>query len=294
MTAPRDPAARLGLWAQTACIWEATARKPGNVHRARDFDDLTYVDLLVSAGAIAPVLDRAPNMRVGETVLQGVRVTRRAVATNSNLGILLLLAPLCAGRPDEDLTTALPRVLNGLDLSDSIAVYDAIRLARPGGLGEVPDQDIRHEPTRPLREIMALAQEHDLIARQYVNGFEQVLHEGVPAFRRGLEQHGNLETAIIATHLNLLARHADSLILRKRGPADVHEASARAAAVLSAGWPTSAQGRAALTELDGWLRADGHARNPGTTADLVAASLFAALREGIISLPSPYPWSIST
>jgi len=40
-----------------------------------------------------------------------------------------------------------------------------------------------------------------------------------------------------------------------------------------------------------WLRADGNRRNPGTSADLVAATLFVALREELIPLPSPYPWS---
>ena len=39
-------------------------------------------------------------------------------------------------------------------------------------------------------------------------------------------------------------------------------------------------------EFDAWLRADGHRRNPGTTADLIAASLFAAFRDGILPMPS--------
>ena len=53
-------------------------------------------------------------------------------------------------------------------------------------------------------------------------------------------------------------------------------------------------GRAALAlstgdigDLDSWLRADGHSRNPGATADLMAAALFAALRDETIALPRP-------
>jgi hypothetical protein len=43
-----------------------------------------------------------------------------------------------------------------------------------------------------------------------------------------------------------------------------------------------------LCELFGaWLRAEGHTRNPGATADLVCAGLFAALRDGTIALPRP-------
>src|SRR5262245_10942298 len=67
----------IGLFAQLACIWETTARKPGNVHRYRDFHDATYLDFMMSAAAIAPVMASAPNRRVGETVLAAIQVTRR-------------------------------------------------------------------------------------------------------------------------------------------------------------------------------------------------------------------------
>src|SRR3954464_731850 len=92
-----------GLCAQIACVLEATARKPGNVHRFADFDDLTHLDFLLSATAIAPVMDEAPRRRAGETVLEAVQATRRVTATNTNLGIVLLLAPLASVSPGEDL-----------------------------------------------------------------------------------------------------------------------------------------------------------------------------------------------
>ena len=79
-----------GLCAQIACIWEATARKPGNVHRYRDFHDSHYTDFLLSAAAIAPVMANACQRRVGVTVLDAVRATRRVTGTNTNLGIVLL------------------------------------------------------------------------------------------------------------------------------------------------------------------------------------------------------------
>ena len=280
----------LWLWAQTACIWEATARKAGNVHPGRDFDDLRYVDFLLSAAAIAPIFDHVHGRRVGELIFAGVEATQHVCLSNVNLGILLLLVPLAIVPAGDDLRDGLERILSELDVTDAVAVYRAIRLARPGGLGEVAEQDIRAEPTLPLREAMRLAADRDLIALQYVNGFREVLDEGVPALAGGLRTHGNLETAIVGAHLDLLARHADSLIARKRGVAAAEEASRRAADVLKAGWPGGA-GLHAFADFDAWLRADGHARNPGTTADLIAASLFAALREGIITLPLSIPWS---
>jgi triphosphoribosyl-dephospho-CoA synthase len=282
---------RAGLLAHVACVWEATARKPGNVHRFADFEDATYLDFVLSAAAVAPVLDGARERRVGETVLAGVRARRHVVATNTNLGILLLLAPLAAVAPEEDMQAGVVRVLDALDVADSRAVFEAIRLAGPGGLGRARRQDVGEEPTLRLRPIMALAADRDLIARQYANGFREVFDDGVPALEHGLAEAGSLEGAIIGCHLALLARHPDSLIERKRGRAEAEEASRRAGVVLEAGWPHEPAGRAALDELDAWLRAEGHARNPGTTADLVTACLFVALRRGIITLPPQVPWS---
>src|SRR6476619_6256717 len=92
-----------GMCAQAACILEATARKPGNVHRYADFVDTTYLDFLLSAAAIGPVMDRALGRPLGETVLEAVRATRRVTGRNTNLGIILLLAPLASVPPDQDL-----------------------------------------------------------------------------------------------------------------------------------------------------------------------------------------------
>jgi triphosphoribosyl-dephospho-CoA synthase len=91
--------------------------------------------------------------------------------------------------------------------------------------------------------------------------------------------------------LHLLANHPDSLIARKLGRAVAEEAARRARTVLGAGWPHEPAARTALADLDDWLRADDHRRNPGTTADLVTACLFVALREGIMTVPSLRPWS---
>jgi len=281
----------LGLCAQLACIWEATAAKPGNVHRYCDFADVTYLDFLQSAAAIAPVLTKARRQPVGQTILEGVRATRRVVSTNTNLGVLLLLAPLAAVHEDLDLRAGLEPVLADLDAEDSRAVYRAIRLAEPGGLARVSEQDISVEPSLPLRQIMALSAKRDLIARQYANNFHEVFTSGVPALVLGLGETASVEGAIIACHLHLLATHPDSLIARKCGRAEAEESSRRARRVLEYGWPTIAAGRVALADLDAWLRAEGNSRNPGTTADLVAACLFVALREGRIAVPLQHPWT---
>jgi triphosphoribosyl-dephospho-CoA synthase len=277
------------LNAELACVWEATARKAGNVHRGRDFTGLKYLDLLHSAVAIAPVLARAPEATLGRTVLDAIRATRAVVTTNSNLGIVLLLTPLAKVAEYQDYQQAVADLLRDLTLDDSCKVYEAIALAGPGGMGESPEQDLRCTPTLPLREIMRLAEERDRIAWQYVHDFDDVFRRGVPLLCEGLRRFGCLEEAIQFAHLTLLRDVPDTLIARKLGAEAAMEASRRAAAVLQAGWPTSGPGRLAFDNFDCWLCEPG--RNPGTTADLIAACLFVALREGIITLPLAVPFS---
>ena len=281
----------LAVCAELACTWEARARKAGNVTPQHSFRDLTVDEFYRSATAIAPIIERSPNQSVGATVLQAIEATREVVSSNTNLGIVLLLAPLAKVPRPFPLGAGIETILDTLTVEDSRQVFTAIRLAKPGGLGVRSSQDVRKEPTLPLREIMALAQDEDLIARQYIDAFAEVLEEGLPALQRGMDRGKSLENAIILCQLTLLAAHPDSLIARKRGYHEAHEASCRAQDVLAAGWPGSVCGRTALAEFDAWLRAKNHQRNPGTTADLVTASLFAALREGIIPVPCPLPWS---
>ncbi len=282
-----NPPLSPGQLAQIACILEVTARKPGNIHRFRDFEDSHYLDFLLSACAIGPALDRARESGVGTAVLHAVEATRRVVTTNTNLGIVLLLGPLAAVPQDVSLADGLMTVISALTVQDARLAYEAIRLAEPAGLGQVAEQDVVHEPTVTLYEAMRLASHRDLIARQYVNGYADVLNNALPALRRFLERGDSLETAIIGAFLTLLASHTDTLIERKRGAAEAFEGLRLAHRVLSAGWPDGAESLARCDELDAWFRTDGHSRNPGATADLIVAALFAGLRDGTIQLPRP-------
>jgi triphosphoribosyl-dephospho-CoA synthase len=281
---------QIGLFTQVACIWEATARKPGNVHRFYDFADASYLDYLTSAASLGAVMAVAPEHPLGATICEAVRLRKGVTRANTNLGVALLLAPL-AKAAGADLRDGVEQVLREADVNDSAMACWGICNAEPGGLGEVAEHDVRQEPTLPLRELMALAAERDLIARQYANGFTEVFDDGAPAILTGLEQTGSMEAAIILGHLRLMAKHPDSLIARKGGRAEAEEAAARAGRVLAADWPRRRVGWQALRELDEWLRAEGHQRNPGTTADLIAASLFVLLRTWKIRLPLSCPWA---
>ena len=252
--------------AQLACVLEVSAEKPGNITPSHDFDDTTYEDMLRCAIAIGPelVVDRG----VGETVLAIVEGS--PAPANTNLGIALLLAPLAksvlAGGP---LRERLGETLRALDVADARAAYAAIRLAGAGGLDEPVEHDVREEPAIGLREAMAAAAERDSIASEYVTDFALTFEVGLPALR-------NLtRDAIVELHLRLLAHTPDTLIARKAGADAAEQVSAGAREVLA--------GRRTLESFDASLRTEGNKLNPGTTADLVTATLFVALVEGILA-----------
>lgn len=260
---------------RAACLLEVTARKVGNVHPLASFADCDWGSFAASADAIAPVLGSAERP-IGEMSLRAVEATKSRVAANTNLGMVLLLAPLAAVPPGEDLEPGIARVLSRTTADDCGRVYEAIRVAHPGGLGSADREDVASTPTVTLVEAMRLAADRDSIARQYANGFADVFR-----FAEGLSAAcwPELERQIVAVHLDMIASGLETLIERKCGPALAGEAARRAKAVQTS--------RAGLNEFDAWLRADGHRRNPGTTADLVAAALFVAVRRGSVPCFSP-------
>ncbi|MGE0607608.1 MAG: triphosphoribosyl-dephospho-CoA synthase [Pirellulales bacterium] len=280
----------VGQCATLACVLEVTAPKPGNVHRGADFFDASYIDFIAGAVAIGPhVQAAAEGTKVGAAVLAAVEATRRVTSTNTNLGTVLLLVPLAkAASASRDLAAtpeALAQVLESLQADDARLVYEAIRLARPGGLGQVESGDMHQAPPGSLLDAMRLAADRDLVARQYVTNFETVLTAALPWLVQARQAGHSLADAIVQVQLRLMAAWPDSLIARKCGADMAQQASDRAADVLELGQPGDQLYLDGLADLDFWLRSDGHRRNPGTTADLIAAGLFVGLLSGQIRPP---------
>jgi triphosphoribosyl-dephospho-CoA synthase len=271
--------------ATLALVWEATAAKPGNVHRGVDFEDLAYPDFLTVAALTGPIYETAVNCPIGDTVLDAVRMSREATGTNVNLGSALLIAPLAAVERHRPLAAGVQNVLAGLTADDSRKIYEAIRLAQPGGLGDVAEHDVAGPAPTDLLAAMRAAANRDLVAAQYANGFGEVLSEVAPAIQAMLAAGCGLHDAIVHVHLQTMSRHPDSLIARKCGFETARISATRAAKALELGPPGSDAYFDGLADLDFWLRSAGHKRNPGTTADLIAAGLFALLRDGIIKAP---------
>jgi triphosphoribosyl-dephospho-CoA synthase len=270
--------------AQFACLVEAAAPKPGNVSPGHPFRDMRFEDFVASALAIGPVLARADQVPLGQAVRLAVEATRRRTAANTNLGIILLFVPLAraALRKPLSLRDGLRAELATTSVADAAAVYEAIRLARPGGLGTVATADLGERPTITLLQAMELARGRDQVAAEYVSGFSTTFELTKPALKQARQGGLDWAEAAVETFLTLLARVPDTLIARKLGPAAAEEVCRGAAAVLEAGGVRQPAGRSLLAEFDARLRDPQNSHNPGTTADLVAAGLFALqLEDGL-------------
>lgn len=275
MKALGEPAIRAAFLA--ACRAELGALKPGNVHIHGGGHGMVVADFDQAAVAAAHWI-AAPRLGVGARTRRAVATSMAAVGCNTNLGILLLCVPLAAAAlrsETESLAQRTRRVLAGLDQSDAAEVFAAIRIANPGGLGTSPEQDIAGEPSVGLVEAMRLAAGRDRIARAYVTDFDEIFAFGLPRLIDELSANSSETRATTALHMAFLASYPDSHIARKSG-AETAAAVMREAAVLSRRWEPFGQAGAiaALLDFDRDLKSRG--LNPGTTADFVVATLFAA------------------
>ena len=269
--------------AQLACLLEASAPKPGNVSPFASFRDATYEDFLASAAAIGPALAAAGEQSLGTTIRGAMEATSRWAPSNTNLGLVLLLAPLAraALRPGrEALRAQLAATLADTTVADARDAYVAIRSVAPGGLGQASEQDVADTPTTTLRDAMTLARDRDAIAREYATDFATTFEIGAPGLRRALSDGLAWREAIVEVYLVLLATSPDTHIVRKLGRDAGVTVQRRARAVLDAGGVRTLAGRDATAALDRELRDEANTLNPGATADLTGAAIYVVLLEG--------------
>ena len=261
-----------------SCALEAIAPKLGNVHPSAAFRDLSASDFLIAGDLLAKAIETDDG--VGQQILTAVSAAKKSLRSNANLGICLLIVPLVAAERllvARGITwqTAIEQVLAELTAEDSRAVYSSIRVAHPGGLGEVSEMDVHDSPPADLLDAMRLGESHDLIARQYVTGFRDLFETVVPVMSEEIQRVGDLLWGVRCAQIRILSLIPDSLIGRKCGAEIAQEATRRANEVVRC---TDLFERSeAERRFDEWLRGDGNRRNPGTTADLIAAGLFIVL-----------------
>ena len=269
-----------------ACEAELAAPKPGNVHVFAGGHGMAAEDFIASARAAAPFI-AAPDARVGNRILGAIEATWATVGQNTNLGIALLCAPLAAAAaapsaPERGLRPTLAAVLDGLDVEDADAAFRAIRRARPAGLGDAPTHDVAAPARATLREAMRVAAVRDRIAFQYDNDFIDIFETGRIALTAARARGDDPAGVTLEVYLAFLSAFPDSHVARKYG-----EPIAIALCAEGKAFRARLAGRAAAVRftaaLDWDARLKARRLNPGTSADLTVATLFADLLAAILA-----------
>lgn len=265
-----------------ACICDVEAFKPGNVSVYNAGHDMEVDDFLLSAEVSAEPISN-PDYSLGEKIYYAVKATKDAVGCNTNLGILLLCAPVIqAGQQvqkKQNLRDALRYVLENTSVKDTDWVFKAITLASPGGLGESADQDVNERPDVTLFQAMEIAQNKDRIAKQYVTNYKDIFNFSILRYNDGLNRFENQEWAAVFVFTGLLSKFSDSHIERKYGNEHSGWVLKKIIAVDDALLNTQnpEQLIPMLHEVDREFKEKGI--NPGTTADLTVATVFVVMME---------------
>lgn len=263
---------------KTACMAELQALKPGNVHVFSDGHGMTIHDFIKSADVTADIIAQ-PDLSLGERIFYAVEATQQAVGQNTNLGVLLLCAPLVDAALNADGQQTLQQALNDtlmqLSVEDAKSVASAIVLANPAGLGNSDLHDVRKEPSVTLLELMESAQKQDRIAWQYANAYEDVLGFGVGRYSDAMSKWQNSAWATTALYLGMLTLNPDTHVIRKYGQTLADALSKEALDIETVYWQTDNPKlvQKLLLEWDESLKM--RAVNPGTSADLTVATLLA-------------------
>lgn len=272
-----------------ACLEELQAMKPGNVHMFADGHGMTLQDFITSAEAAAGAIS-AQSISLGERIFNAVEATHKAVHTNTNLGIVLLCAPLVQAKYQQAcepismrISACVKKVLESTTVTDAALSFKAIALANPGGLGECVEHDVHQPADCTLMEAMQRASGRDLVARQYRNHFADIFDFGIKHFEQAMTRWESTAWATTDIYLNFLASYLDSHIVRKYGE-NVAKIVQNEAKIHLNAYKNSGNPKTYLGELLRWdadLKA--HKINPGTCADLTVATLLAVkLEERIV------------
>lgn len=262
----------------TACHAELAALKPGNVYRGSPGHGMDVTFFERAAVAAAPAI-ADPELSVGARILKATDASVAATGVNTNLGIVLLCAPLAKAAAETELGKGLRRrlaeILAALDHADAEAAFAAIQRANPAGLGEVEQGDVRSGAANlTLIEAMNLAKDRDRIANAYVTAYTDIFDFALPLLSAARAHTDDRNLAVTTLHMALLAEFPDSHLERKFGTRTARDVQ-EAARELRAAWDPIAAPNAlkSLYIFDEHLKQNG--LNPGTTADFVVATLFA-------------------
>ncbi len=298
--------------ATLASLLEVSAYpKPGNVHRTHDFPGTRFEHFLAAGVAIYPALLEAADATIagkypkerqnllGETILNATRRTHVwQGGGNVNFGEILLFAPLVIGAAiclrEGDLTIKrlqqeASRTTHRGTILDGVMVYQAFQVANPGSMGSRERYDVTNphaieeitQDRMTFHDVFLLDEGADDIAAELTKDFPRTFAEGIPHLSEELCASKNPNIAIVDTFLFLLGNKPDSFIARKAGTERAREVQIRAKEVLARGGMLAKGGEALVWALDEKLQKEKGQLNPGTTADIIGATLFVACLCGL-------------
>jgi triphosphoribosyl-dephospho-CoA synthase len=298
---------------ELAILLEASANKPGNVNRTTSFKNTRYEHFLASAVAISSSFEYAAERGVlvsrGEIHVRNVglgRIIGDCTANvnawqhggNTLLGTAILLSPIAVAagmtRAEENLFE-IPKLRENVKLAvesttpeDAVEVYEAIRSANPGGLGTVPELDIKDSASVnkirkekiSLYQIFKIASKYDTVCYEWVNNYPITFDIAYPSFREQIKKDNDLNMVIVHLFLKILAEYPDTLITRKTSIRKAREVSSMAKEALKLGGLETSRGKKSILELNHKLRKSDNLWNPGTTADITTAALALSILSG--------------
>jgi triphosphoribosyl-dephospho-CoA synthase len=276
---------------KNACLAELEALKPGNVHMFADGHGMTIQDFIKSAEVSSSEITKKTT-GVGGRIINAIRSTQEAVGLNTNLGLVLLCAPLIhsayqAYGSNQHLKESLFLVLNELTIQDAQLTAQAIVIAKPAGLGCSAEHDVLTEPKVTLLQMMQFAQHKDRIAWQYAHQFSDVFEYGVQRYQQALNRWGNQAWATTALYLSFMAKYPDTHIMRKYGESLATDIQKEAEIIEEAYWLTD-NPKLIQKRLLYWDESLKNRKiNPGTSADFTVASILAALILPLLNQPKP-------
>lgn len=261
--------------------------KPGNVHRTRDYDDMEFEDFVISGIVIGDTIREAcadvdvENPELGKYILQAVAETDRWIKNNTNLGIVMMTTPIAvaAAISDsfDDIRENIKLLMGNTSVDDACALYDAINIADAGGMGDQDEYDVASDNAKQelrdnnqtMYDVLKISAPWDMLAREMTSDMPAVFEIGYPTYHK-LREEKTKNEACLLTFLTILSHVPDTLISRKYGDEEALKISLMTRDLLK--MRDSPDFMDTIKEFDDYLYDNKY--NPGTTADLTAASIF--------------------
>ncbi len=289
---------------QLGMLLEVSSQKPGNVTLSSGFNGTKFEHFLASAVASIPSFENAAlrgisvlegnlelqDLGIGKIIqncLEEISVWQKG--GNTLLGTIILFVPIAAAAGMthlEDnfdlllLRANIKKVIHSTTSKDAFHLYSAFDSIKPGGLNKAPDFDLTSAESKKrllvenvsLYDVFKIAASYDDVCSEWISNYSISIDLAYPYLLNQMQTR-DLNTSIVHTYLKILSKHPDTLISRKVGSKISQEISSEANNLLEMGGLDTKDGRKGLIAFDKKLRKDGNHLNPGTTADLIAATL---------------------